>query len=187
MTPAQSHESVCHTLHLMPHTLVQRGHEALARGAWEEARGAFETALQQARNPEALEGLGSSCWWLDDGAGVFEAREEAYRLYRERGDRAAAARMALFLYWDYRAFRGDAAVSNGWLQRAERLLEGLDSTREYGLAALPQGPGGSVRRSRSGGGARSRSGMPCDRSRSTLGGPRGRRVGARRFGARHPG
>ena len=113
-------------------TLVQRGREALARGAWEEAHGAFEAAVQLTRSPEALEGLGAACWWLDDGAGVFEAREEAYRLYRERGDRAAAARIALLLYWDYRAFRGDAAVSNGWLQRAERLLEGLDSTREYG-------------------------------------------------------
>ncbi len=116
----------------MPHTLVQRGREALARGAWEEAHGAFEAALQPTRSPEALEGLGAACWWLDDAAGVFEAREEAYRLYRDRGDRAAAARIALLLYWDYRAFRGDAAVSNGWLQRAERLLEGLDSTREYG-------------------------------------------------------
>jgi DNA-binding CsgD family transcriptional regulator len=30
------------------------------------------------------------------------------------------------------AFRGDAAVSNGWLQRAERLLAGLDPTPEHG-------------------------------------------------------
>jgi hypothetical protein len=52
---------------------------------------------------------------------VFEAREEAYRLYRERGDRTGAARIALWLYWDYRAFRGAAAVSNGWLRRAERV------------------------------------------------------------------
>jgi uncharacterized protein HemY len=81
----------------MPHPLVQRGREALARGAWEEAQGAFVAALQQTRNPEALEGLGSACWWLDDAAGVFEAREEGYRVYRERGDRAAAARMALLV------------------------------------------------------------------------------------------
>jgi hypothetical protein len=58
---------------------VQRGREALTRGAWEEAHGAFEAALQQTRSPEALEGRGAECWWLDDPAGVFEAREEAYR------------------------------------------------------------------------------------------------------------
>ena len=116
----------------MPDTRLQRGREALARGAWEDALGAFEAATRQERSAEALEGLASACWWLDDGAGVIAAREEAYRLYREMADPVSAARMALSLYWDYRAFRGDAAVSNGWLQRAERLLEGLDSTREHG-------------------------------------------------------
>lgn len=112
--------------------LVQDGRDALAKGTWEKARRLFERALEQTRTPEALEGLGAACWWLDDATGVFDAREEAYRLYRERDDRASAARIALSLYWDYRAYRGDAAVSNGWLHRAQRLLEGLESTREYG-------------------------------------------------------
>lgn len=112
--------------------MISRGREALANGDWEEARDAFRAALSQPPGPEALEGFATASWFLDDVATVFEAREEAYRLYRERGDRASAARMALALYWDYRAFRGEAAVSNGWLQRAERLLEGLHSTREYG-------------------------------------------------------
>jgi hypothetical protein len=92
----------------------------------------FQAALQQSHGPEVLEGFATACWFLNDGTRVFEAREEAYRLYRERGDRTSAARIALALYWDNRAFRGEAAVSNGWLQRAERLLEGLESTREYG-------------------------------------------------------
>jgi DNA-binding NarL/FixJ family response regulator len=116
----------------MSNAHLQRGEGALARGAWEDARRAFEAALRQERTAEALEGLGAACWWLNDAPCVFEAREEAYRLYHERGDRASAARIALWLYWDYRAFRSDAAVSNGWLRRAERLLEGLESTREYG-------------------------------------------------------
>ena len=170
----------------MPHTLVQRGREALARGAWEEAHGAFEAALQTTRSPEALEGLGAACWWLDDAAGVFEAREEAYRLYRERGDRAAAARIALLLYWDYRAFRGDAAVSNGWLQRAERLLEGLESTREYGWlryrkaqAALFGDHDPAAARDHA---------VACHAiGRAQDGGPRSRRVGARGIGVRHRG
>jgi DNA-binding NarL/FixJ family response regulator len=111
---------------------LERGRDALARGAWEEAREAFEAAVRQQRSAESLEGLGDACWWLNDASHVFEAREEAYRLYHERGDRVSAARIALWLYWDYRAFRSDAAVSNGWLHRAERLLDGLESTREYG-------------------------------------------------------
>src|SRR5262245_36032194 len=116
----------------MPLALLQRGREALDRGAWEEARDAFEAALRDSRSPEALEGLETAYWFLDDGARIFDVREEAYRLYRERGDRGSAARIALSLYWDYRAFRSDAAVSSGWLERAERLREGLESTREYG-------------------------------------------------------
>jgi DNA-binding CsgD family transcriptional regulator len=119
-----------------PH--IERGRRALARGAWEEARRAFAGALRQQRSAEALEGLGEACWWLNDAPPVFEAREEAYRLYHERGDRAGAARIALWLYWDYRAFRGDAAISNGWIRRAERLLEGLHTTREYGLLRYRQ-------------------------------------------------
>src|SRR5262249_4005463 len=113
----------------MPAAHLRPSQEALHRGAWGEARAAFDAALPEHRAPEALEGLAAACWWLNDAAPVFEAREEAYRLYHERGDRASAARIALWLYWDYRAFRGDAAVSNGWLHRAERLLEGLESTR----------------------------------------------------------
>lgn len=105
----------------MPQTLLQRGREALARGAWEDAHGAFDAATRQARTAEALEGLAAACWWLDDGAGVIGAREEAYRLYREMTDQVSAARMALSLCRDYRAFRGDAAVSNGWLQRGAQI------------------------------------------------------------------
>lgn len=103
---------------------VSAGQEALSRGAWEEARGAFEAALAQGEEPEALEGLGLAAWWLDDAEVTFDARERAYRLYAERGDRRSAARVATAIAWDYEAFRGELAVANGWLRRARRLLEG---------------------------------------------------------------
>src|SRR5215510_3882277 len=100
----------------VPTAHLQQGHSALARGDWEDARRAFEAAAEQERTAEALEGLGAACFWLNDGPCVFDAHEDAYRLYHERGDRASAARIALWLYWDYRAFRSDGAVANGWLQ-----------------------------------------------------------------------
>jgi LuxR family transcriptional regulator, maltose regulon positive regulatory protein len=99
------------------------GDEALLQGAWVEARTAFETALQAQELPEAFEGLGTAAWWLDLADLVFDSRERAYRLYLARGDRAAAARVAVWLAWDSWAFRGENAVANGWLQRARRLLE----------------------------------------------------------------
>jgi LuxR family transcriptional regulator, maltose regulon positive regulatory protein len=100
------------------------GDNALVRGAWAEAREEFEKSLRTDELPEALEGLGSAAWWLDLADLVFDSRERAYLLYLARGDRTDAARVAVWLAWDYWAFRGESAVANGWLQRARRLLEG---------------------------------------------------------------
>jgi LuxR family maltose regulon positive regulatory protein len=123
------------------------GDEALTRGAWEDARDAFERALNQRESPEALEGLGVAAWWLDLADVVFDVRERAYRLFLEQDDRAGAARVAVWLAWDCWAFRGEHAVANGWLQRARRLLDGLDECperawlecREGALALLEDG------------------------------------------------
>ena len=81
----------------MPTAHLQRGRDALSRGAWEEARAAFDAAVREESSAEALEGHGMACWWLNDAPRVFQAREDAYRLYHERGDRASAARIALWL------------------------------------------------------------------------------------------
>ena len=106
------------------------GDALLSRGAWSDARAAFEAVLRDRDNPEALEGLALASWWLDDAEVVFDARERAYRLYTERGDRRSAARVAVWLAWDAWAFRGEHAVSNGWLQRAHSLLTGLPACAE---------------------------------------------------------
>jgi regulatory LuxR family protein len=106
------------------------GNDALARGQWTDARRAFEAALAGDETPEALEGLALAAWWLDDERTVFDARARAYTLYLEREDRRSAARVAVWIAWDCRAFRGETAVSNGWLQRAHRHLEGLPESPE---------------------------------------------------------
>jgi LuxR family transcriptional regulator, maltose regulon positive regulatory protein len=106
------------------------GQAALERGDWQHAKQAFELSLQQGDDPEALEGLGLAAWWLDLADVVFDARERAYRGFLERDDRAAAARMAVWLAWDTAAFRGEQAVASGWLQRARRLLEGQPDAPE---------------------------------------------------------
>ena len=74
---------------------VSKGWMALSRGSWKEARASFEQELEAGESAEALEGLSWAAWWLDDADTVFEARERAYRRYRERRDPASAARMAL--------------------------------------------------------------------------------------------
>ena len=120
-------------------TLLETGRRALARGEWKDAKRAFESALRQKESPEALEGLGLAAWWLDLADLVFESREHAYRLYRERGDRGSAARVAVWLAWDSVAFHGERAVSNGWLRRAHRLLESHPESAEHAWLALREG------------------------------------------------
>src|SRR3984885_8335438 len=123
------------------------GDNARARGAWAEAREACREALEVRELPEALEGLGVAAWWLDLADLVFDSRERAYRLYLAGGDRAGAARVGVWLAWDYWAFRGESAVANGWLQRARRLLSDLPAcperawleVREASLCLLEEG------------------------------------------------
>jgi LuxR family transcriptional regulator, maltose regulon positive regulatory protein len=112
---------------------------ALGRGDWQAARLAFETVLQTDEQPEALEGLGIAAWWLDLADVVFDVRERAYRLYRERGDSVGAARVAVWLAWDTAAFRGEHAIATGWLQRAHRLLDGRPQSIEHAWLALRSG------------------------------------------------
>ena len=52
---------------------------------------------------------------------------------------AEPARVATWLSWDYRAFRGELAVANGWLQRARRLLDGLEPGPEHAWLAVREG------------------------------------------------
>lgn len=118
-----------------PAAAIEAGQEALARGAWGDARACFETALDREEMPEALEGLGMAAWWLEDVRATIDARMRAYRLYREAGDRQGAARVAIGLSADH-FFEGDGAVARGWVQRANRLLEGLDPSSECGWLAV---------------------------------------------------
>jgi DNA-binding NarL/FixJ family response regulator len=111
---------------------IESGWDALSRGDWKRARKLFAAAGEDA---EALEGLGLAAWWLDDEA-ALDARERAYRLYRRGGDARAAGRIATWLAWDYNTFRGEHAIANGWLQRARRLLGGLEACPEQGWLAL---------------------------------------------------
>ncbi len=108
----------------------------LRQGRWQEARAAFEAADETA---ESLEGLSWAAWWLDDAEAVFDARERAYRLYRQDGNAAAAARMATWLASDQLDFNGAAAVAGGWLHRARRLLEPIDTGPDHGWLAFHEG------------------------------------------------
>lgn len=112
------------------------GWAALGEGNWERARACFEEALAAGERPEPLEGLGWAGYFLIDESLTFDSRERAYRLYRERGDDASAARVAAWLAADCLEFRGEPAVANGWLQRAHSLLDDLEPGPDHGWLTL---------------------------------------------------
>jgi LuxR family transcriptional regulator, maltose regulon positive regulatory protein len=119
---------------------IRAGYQALGAGAWAKARREFEAALAAGETPEALEGLGRAAWWMDDAETVFRAREQAYRLYRRRGDKRSAARLAIALAEDSLYFRGEPAVAQGWHLRAGDLLQDLGPlTPEHGWLKLSEG------------------------------------------------
>jgi DNA-binding NarL/FixJ family response regulator len=108
---------------------------ALECGNWESARDQF-AVLAAEEVPEAIEGLNAARACLADPAAGPDSLEKAYRLYRERNDRVGAARVAIELAVEYEACRDERAVSSGWLERARRLLDGLEPRPEHALLAV---------------------------------------------------
>src|SRR5262249_3784903 len=70
---------------------------------------------------------------------TIDSRERAYRHYLDRGDRSSAARIASLLAADCLLFRGEAAVANGWLQRAHSLIDDLEPGIDHGWLAIHEG------------------------------------------------
>ena len=122
------------------------GWEELRRGGWDAARAVFEKATAAEASAEGFEGLSWAAWWRDDGDALFAARERAYALYKARGDRAGAARMATWLAADELDFNGALIVASGWLGRARRLLEPLEPGPDHGWLSFHEGYVARLRR-----------------------------------------
>src|SRR6266496_5907830 len=120
-------------------TSLDVGWAALKKGDWEGARTAFEESLTEGETPEVLEGMGWVGHMLNADRLTFDARERAYRLYFERGDKSSAARIAAYLAADHLMFRGEPAVANGWLQRAHSLIDDLEPGVDHGWLAIHEG------------------------------------------------
>src|SRR5512133_912726 len=118
---------------------LDAGWAALSGGDWERARASFEESLAEGETPEALEGMGWVGHMLNEDRLTFDARQRAYRLYLERGDKRSAARIAAWLAADCLLFRGEPAVANGWLQRSHSLIDGLEPGVDHGWLAIHEG------------------------------------------------
>jgi ATP/maltotriose-dependent transcriptional regulator MalT len=104
--------------------------EAVRRADWPAASAAFRAVLAGTDSPETREKLGLTLYWQGDVDAAIAEQETAYRLYQGRDDRRGAARVATWLALEHESGRGQPAVANGWLQRARRLLAGLEPSPE---------------------------------------------------------
>jgi hypothetical protein len=134
--------------------LVAQGHASLERAAWDEAHRVLAQAVAQGACGDALDGLAWAAWWRGDADGLLEARQRAYRAYRQEGSFRDAARVATWLGSDLVDFRGELAVAQGWFRRARSLLDASDPTTELGWLCVHEAEkhllyGGGVAEARS--------------------------------------
>lgn len=117
---------------MVSHKMLRAGQVALHRGDTGAAIACFDRVLaEDPASAEAHDDRAIAAWWEDRAEVVFVSREQAYRLFRTRGDHRSAARIAVWLAWDHDAFRGETAVAAGWLAKARELLAGDHDTSEY--------------------------------------------------------
>jgi ATP/maltotriose-dependent transcriptional regulator MalT len=104
------------------------GFAALAEGRWEDARSAFAAGLAggEAETAEACFGLAMALWWLGENHACVDRCGRAYALFRASGEAESAARCAVWLAITYKSNFANFAAANGWVVRAERLLEPFD-------------------------------------------------------------
>jgi class 3 adenylate cyclase len=119
---------------------LEAGREAMRRHAWEEARRLLSEADAEGKlDGEGLRQLGKAKYWCSDPPGCLDALERAYAAFVAAGDRRGAAKVALMLRRVCVNMMRDGAAARGWLQRAERLLEGDSECVELGFLWREQG------------------------------------------------
>ena len=120
--------------------LLREGHAALAAGEWDGARSCFERARGLEASAEALDGLSQAAHFQGQHLEAIELKEAAFAAYRNRGKRVEAAEVARWLAFLHGAVHGNRAAANGWMGRAQRLLEGREESVEHGRLALDRAP-----------------------------------------------
>ena len=115
---------------------VETVQAALERHDWREAYETLSAADQHGElSSNELELLAQAAWWLGMLPVAIEAKERAYAAAVKAGDIPSAVRAAVELGRD-NLFRNALTVANAWLNRAERLLEGVEENTGHGWLAV---------------------------------------------------
>jgi class 3 adenylate cyclase len=109
-------------------TLADRAREALARHDWREAFDLLAAVdSHDGLSPEELGLLADAAWWVGRLPVAIEARERAYaRLVKS--DRPVDAAIAAVNLGRDNLLRNAVAEATGWLNRADRLMEGREES-----------------------------------------------------------
>jgi class 3 adenylate cyclase len=119
---------------------LEAGRDAFERRAWREAYDRLKEADEDGRLMASdLEALAKSAWWLGRSAESISLFERAYAAFVDAGDRGQAAFIALTLRREYLG-KLSPSVAQGWLRRAEQLLETASETSvAHGYLAIAHG------------------------------------------------
>ncbi|MDQ3764952.1 MAG: AfsR/SARP family transcriptional regulator [Actinomycetota bacterium] len=115
-----------------PEEPLRAARAALAAHDWRRAFELLSTQDQVAPlSAEDLDGLAEAAWWSGRYREARSARQRAYGAYLQAADHRRAAVAAVMLAMQHISFR-QFAVSSGWFQRAQRLLEAEPEGVEHG-------------------------------------------------------
>jgi class 3 adenylate cyclase len=116
-------------------SLIETGRAALGRHEWRAAFDALSQAdAKQRLDPEALELMAQAAWWTGQLPVAIEARERAFAAATRAGDIQGAAIAAINLARD-NLMRMATDVSQAWIKRVERMLEGQEENPGHGWLA----------------------------------------------------
>ena len=117
-------------------SLAEQGRAALARNAWGEALEKLTQAdAEGSLSPADLDAFGDAAWWNGRLEQAIELRERAYAAATRAGEPEVATMVAIKLARD-NVYRSNEVLSGAWLQRAERLLDGVPENPGHGWLAV---------------------------------------------------
>jgi DNA-binding CsgD family transcriptional regulator len=119
---------------------VRLGRDALAQANWALARTCFEQAAEFGESAEVLDGLGEAAQFSGEHARAIKLKERAFAEYERRGLWAEAAELARWLAFLHVSVHGNVAAANGWMARAESVLEGVEECAAHGWLVLDRAP-----------------------------------------------
>jgi ATP/maltotriose-dependent transcriptional regulator MalT len=107
----------------------QAAHDAFGRRDWQAAYDAFANCPQL--DGSDYDAFAEAAWWIGRSDEAIDSYNHAHRLYVDGGSGRQAA-VAAFKLAILTRLRGDAAQSDGWLSRAQRLLGDEPEGPEHG-------------------------------------------------------